>query len=135
MKVVLDSNILISAFLAPKGEDAKVLEKAKEQTLYLSPFILSEVWQVLHYPRVRKDYPFPDSAINRHVTELTAACVLVDTKLTLEVCSDPDDNLVLATAIEASADYLVTRNKKHFPQTYRDVKIVHPREFLDIVQS
>jgi len=42
MKVVLDSNILISAFLASQGEDANVLKQSKKQTLYLSPFIISE---------------------------------------------------------------------------------------------
>ena len=138
MKVVLDSNILMSAFLAPKGEDANVLKQSKKQTLYLSPFILSEVWQVLHYPRIRKNYPFTENEINRHVAELTAACELVDTKLTLDVCSDPDDNQVLAAAIEASADYLVTRNIKHFPKTYKDVQIVHPKKILNklnIIQS
>lgn len=48
LKIILDSNILVSAFLASQGEDARVLRQVKEHRLYLSRFILSEVWHVLH---------------------------------------------------------------------------------------
>ena len=64
MVVVLDSNILVSAFLSKKGEDAKVLREAKEHKLYLSPFILQEVYTSLHYPRI-------PSALNIQMPTLT----------------------------------------------------------------
>ena len=50
-----------------------------------------------------------------------------------ELIIDPDDNIVLSCAVEGQATYLVTGNKKHFPfQTYQEIKIVNPREFIEI---
>lgn len=53
-------------------------------------------------------------------------------KLELDVLkNDPDDNMVLAAAIEGQAAYLVTGNTKHFPfEEYQGVKIVKPQEFI-----
>jgi len=135
MNVVLDANILVSAFLAPQGEDAHVLRQAKAHELYLSPFILLEVRHTLHYPRIRKKYPYTNAAIERHVKDLALISILVHPQRTLEgVCRDPDDNAVLACAVEAQADYLVTRNIKHFPKTYKGVTVIHPKKFLEMVK-
>src|SRR3990167_1563842 len=56
-------------------------------------------------------------------------------KLEVDVLKDdPDDNMVLATALEGQASYLVTGNAKHFPsEEYQDVKIVTPQEFVNIL--
>jgi len=136
MNVVLDANILVSAFLAPHGEDARVLRQAQTQNLYLSPFILSEVHRTLHYPRIRKKYRYSDAAIQRHVKDLARISMLIHPQRTLaNVCRDLDDNAVLACAVEANADYLVTRNVKHFPKTYEEVKIIHPRQFLAMIEK
>ena len=57
--------------------------------------------------------------------------MLIDPQQSLSVCPDPDDNAVLACAVEAQADYLVTRNIKHFPKEYQGIKVIQPREFLE----
>ena len=132
MAIVLDSNILVSAFLAPKGEDANVLRQAREHDLYLSPFILSEVYTALHYPRIRKRYDYTEAEIDQHIIELTQASTLLEPLIVLDVCSDPKDNAVLASAWTAIAAYLVMRNIKHFPKEYQGIKVIHPREFLAI---
>jgi len=54
LTVVLDTNILISAFLTPRGESSEVVRQAKGHKLYLSPFIFSEIWRILRLPRIRK---------------------------------------------------------------------------------
>lgn len=46
---------------------------------------------------------------------------------------DPDDNHFLECAEAAGADYLVTGNKKHFPSSYKNARVVDAREFLDLI--
>jgi predicted nucleic acid-binding protein len=49
------------------------------------------------------------------------------------VAQDPDDNIFLECADAARADYLVTGNQRHFPQFWKQTKVVMSREFLSIV--
>ena len=58
LKIVLDTNILVSAFLTPSGESYEVLRRAKGEVLCLAPFILSEVWYILRSSRLRKKYRY-----------------------------------------------------------------------------
>lgn len=51
-------------------------------------------------------------------------------------CADPSDNRFLECAVAGHADYLVTKNIRHFPQkTYEDVKIVRIRKFLSVLET
>ena len=135
LKIVLDANILVSAFLTPKGESWEILRQAQNHKLYLSLFILSEVEQTLKRPRVRKKYSLTDDNIKTYITDLILKSTLLDPQQSLRVCPDPKDNAVLACAVEAKADYLVTRNIKHFPEKYEDLQVIQPREFLNLVRS
>jgi len=101
----------------------------------LSQFILSEVQRTLHSDRIRKKYRYSDSAIDRHINDLLDAGELVEPQVTIDVCPDVNDNAVLACAVEARAEYLVTRNIKHFPQSFAGVTVITPREFFSIVKS
>lgn len=57
--------------------------------------------------------------------------LLVPISGALQVCKDPDDDVFLETAIAGSADFLVTKNLKHFPKkTYEDARIVKVSAFL-----
>ena len=131
LSIVLDANILVSAFLTPKGESWEILRQAKNHKLYLSLFILSEVEHTLKRDRIRRKYSFTDDEIKSFVTDLISKYAIIDPQQSLSVCQDPDDNAVLACAVEAQADYLVTRNIKHFPKEYQGIKVIQPREFLE----
>lgn len=57
--------------------------------------------------------------------------VLVQIENSLHVCKDPDDDKFLETAIVADADFLVTKNLKHFPRkNFESVRIVNVAAFL-----
>ena len=88
LNIVLDANILVSAFLTPEGESAHVLRQAQSQKLYLSPFILSEVWQTLHYDRIRTKYQYSESDIDQYLTELGDSGTLLEPLIVLDACSE-----------------------------------------------
>lgn len=47
------------------------------------------------------------------------------------LCKDPDDEKFLSAAVPGKAQYIVTKNKKHFQRNLTSVKIVNVREFLN----
>jgi len=132
--IVLDSNIFVSAFLTPAGESEEVFRRARQHGLCVSSFILDEVEKTLHAPRIRKKYHYPDTAIDRHLNNIRIFSMRVEPTQILNVCLDSKDNAILACAMEAQADYLVTRNIKDFPSTYASVSIVIPQIFLSLTK-
>ena len=55
---------------------------------------------------------------------------------TLHVCKDPDDDKFLETAATGGADFLVTKNLKHFPRkSYSEMRIVNVANFLKEIEK
>ncbi len=130
VRLVIDTNVLISAAIKPAGLERTVLLLAvtKPARLYVSRVILGEYGEVMGRPelRIRKG---PRRQLlqlikNRSYTVVPARH--------LEVASDPDDNIFLECADAARADYLVTGNLMHFPRFWKQTKIVTPREFISL---
>jgi putative PIN family toxin of toxin-antitoxin system len=131
LRLVIDTNVLISAAIKPLGLSRTVLLLAitKPAHLYISPLILEEYTDVLARPelRIRKGLqPQLLQLIKNH------GRTVVPTRQ-LEVTPDPDDNRFLECADFAGADYLVTGNQKHFPRYWKKTKVISPREFISIV--
>jgi len=133
-RLVIDTNILIAAFLTPRGESSKLLRQALERhSVYLSPFILDEFLRVINYPHIRRRYEFTDDETEIFITRLAESANLDNPSTNISACTDPDDNAVLALAVEMESDYLVTRNVKDFPETYEKVKIVTSEQILELL--
>jgi uncharacterized protein len=49
----------------------------------------------------------------------------------VEKCTDPDDNVLLECAQAGEADYLVTGNKRHFPDRWKKTKVISARELIE----
>lgn len=135
LTVVLDSNVLISAFLTPRGESDEVVRQAKGEILCLSPFIFTEISSNLRSLRLLKKYRYSSADLKKYVKSLYKASRVIEPKQLPMVCSDEDDNHVLACAIEAQAEYLVTRNTRRFPRNYAGVTVITPGEFLAILKA
>ena len=108
IKVVLDTNQLVSAIISPYGASAKILEawKIGEITLITSEGILEELGRVLGYRKIRKYHPFSEDEIHDFLEYLREQCIIV--RGTLEVRAvdyDPADDKFIACAIEGEADY------------------------------
>ncbi|HKN74682.1 MAG TPA: putative toxin-antitoxin system toxin component, PIN family [Candidatus Acidoferrum sp.] len=130
LRLVLDTNVVISAALKPEGLQRTVflLAIAKPARLYVSEAILAEYRVVLARPelRIRRglQMQFLDLVENR--SRLVSPTRLV------RASSDPDDDKFLECADEARADYLVTGNLRHFPRFWGATKVVSAREFVNL---
>ena len=131
LRLVVDTNVIVSAAIKPAGLQRTVLlvALAKPARLYISPLVLEEYRDVLarRELRIRKDLQQQLLQMIRNRSH-----TVVPTRR-LEVTRDPDDNIFLECADASRADYLVTGNLKHFPRFWKQTKIVTPREFIDLV--
>ena len=131
LRLVLDTNIVVSAALKPEGLQRTVvlLALTKPARLYVSAPILEEYRAVLARPefRIRK-------GLRRQLQQLIETnSYLVSPVRRLQVTADRDDNMFVECADVAGADYLVTGNVRHFPRYWKRTKIITSREFLSLI--
>jgi putative PIN family toxin of toxin-antitoxin system len=137
MQVVLDANVFISGLLSRKGPPGQILDAWLEGqfSLFVSPPIVAEIQRVLAYPRIRARLKLGQA--DQLTSLLVAATEWVEGKLVLDVLTeDPSDNIYLACAVEAQADFLVTGNLSHYLEAgnpFQGVEILTPRQFLEIL--
>src|SRR3989304_3622602 len=109
-KAVLDSTILVSAFLTPRGLSLELLRQARGGAFHLclADEIIQETQQaLLAYPHLRKHHRYSDEEVIEFCATLKGAAHLVTDLPPLRAVSrDPKDDPVIACAVKAQADYL-----------------------------
>jgi putative PIN family toxin of toxin-antitoxin system len=139
LRVVLDSSVLISAFLTPRGTAAQLLDAAQRGVfvLCLSREIITETAGKLRSKaKLHTRYGYGEEEIEELADALAALAELVtDLPELRAVPGDPKDDPIVATAVAAKADYLVTGDRRHLLSlgSYAGVRIVSPRELLDLL--
>jgi putative PIN family toxin of toxin-antitoxin system len=131
LRLVIDTNVLVSAVLKPDGLQRTVflLATTKPARWYVSGPIMEEYAAVLARPelKIRKSLRLQFIQLVKNHTHSVTPSRLP------QLTTDPDDNIFLECADAARADYLVTGNQRHFPRFWKKTKIIDSREFLDIV--
>ena len=107
---LFDTNIWVSALLNPAGPPAQLLEEwyGNRVTIVTSLPLLEELSDVLTRPRLRRKYDIRDRDVGTLLRLLATRTRLVPITRRITVCRDPDDNVVLESAIGGEAKYLVT---------------------------
>jgi putative PIN family toxin of toxin-antitoxin system len=131
LRLVIDTNILVSAALKPDGLQRTVLLLAitKPARLYVTDAILTEYREVLARPelRIRKGLRLQLLQLIKNHAQV------VKPTRPLHAAKDPSDDKFLECADAARADYLVTGNQRHFPKFWKKTKVITSREFISIV--
>lgn len=131
LRLVIDTNVIVSAALKPQGLQRTVLLLAmtKPARWYISDRIIEEYIAVLARPelKIRRSLRLQViQLIKNHTHSITPSRLP-------QLTADPDDNIFLECTDAARADYLVTGNQRHFPRFWKKTKVIDSREFLDIV--
>jgi putative PIN family toxin of toxin-antitoxin system len=137
IRAVLDTNVLISAILVSSGIPARILMAAFATVFscFASDAIVGEVLTTLGRERVQRKYRLDPAFISKARDFLESRPVLVQVTVSVSgVATHPEDDVILATAVSARADYLVTGDRQLLAlQAFQGVQIVSPREFLAIL--
>jgi len=135
----LDVNVLISALLSPSGAPARILEawRAERFLAVTSEPVLAELQRVLAQPRLRNRYGLTPSRVQELLRGLRRFALVTRGELELRgVAPDPDDDKLLACAVEGEADYLITGDKSLLQLRRHDgVQIVAPAEFIRMLEA
>ncbi len=119
IRVVLDTNVVVSAVFSPAGLQDRVLSLGLHGSvqLYISPPLLAEYERVLTSPK----FGFRSARVQALLRRIIGSAHMVNPMRELAACSDEEDNRVLECAEAAGADFLVTGNKRHFPEQWKQV--------------
>ncbi len=139
LTVVLDTNVYVSGTILSRGTPFEILEAWRRQAYILatSEAIIAEIERVLCYPRIRDRYAVTEQDITRLIESLRADALVVpgDCQVT-GVCADPDDDKLLACALEAQADCIVSGDPDLLSLgEYRGIAILTPHEMMERLRA
>jgi putative PIN family toxin of toxin-antitoxin system len=140
-RAVLDTTILVSAFLKPvhggASFDLLTLARNSAYELYLAQAILEETARVLlASARIRRRYAYLDADVTKYCLELARLGTVVARLPRVRAVRDPTDDVILACAVAAKADYLVSRDDDLLSlETYGSIRIVAPETFLHLLRA
>ena len=132
MRIVLDTNVWVSALLFPGGACDELLMQLlrhPEVELVASPFIIQEFQEVM---RVKLRYSSVEA--EKMLAVMRRMVVFVDPPESVHVVREKEaDNRILECAVAGHADLLVTGDTKHLLplKRFRGIPIRSPREVLD----
>lgn len=133
MIVVFDTNIVVSSLFSPLGNEARAISLflRRQVVAAISAATLTEYEIVLSRPKF--SFALVKTSELLHLISINAW--MVEPHRTLTVSPDDSDNRFIECAEAASADFLITGNKRHFPASHGRTKIVNAREFLSAIQT
>ncbi|MGA7578077.1 MAG: putative toxin-antitoxin system toxin component, PIN family [Desulfobaccales bacterium] len=140
IRVVLDTNVLVSALLTPGNPPAKILEMALEGHLriIISPAIIREIGLVFRHPRLKKTmerHHLSSQEVEEAIFKiLKVATITPGEALTQGVSRDPADDQVLWCAVEGRADFIISGDQDlTVLESYEGIRILEPAVFLRLV--
>lgn len=139
MRIVLDTNVLISSLFKKESTSAQILALWRQQAveLLISSEGLAEIERVLTYPKVRKRLVYSDKEVHDFINLLKCVGTIIRPDfMTPLVGADPDDDKFVALALTGHAQYLISGDG-HLLDIGRvgDLQIVTPRVFLNWWQT
>ena len=138
-RAVLDSSVLVSAFLTPHGFVVRLLREPirSRYELCLSEAILAETAEtLLTKSRLRRYAEYADQDVHDYIRWLlTQAEMVPDAPAPRVVPTDPKDDPIVAAAVAAKADYLITGDRRDLLPLgeHQGIRIVSPRAFLEML--
>ncbi len=139
-RIVIDTNILVSAILTSEGNPAKILKLVLEGILNLitSPAILEETRQVFNYPKLAKlmeKNNITRQEVYGFLDKMSRVALITPGQLEINaILEDPADNKIIVCALEGGADFIISGDH-HLTdlKIFQGIKIVGPAAFLKIV--
>jgi uncharacterized protein len=131
LKVVIDTNVFISAFYLPESKPGEVVFMARRKGIqnFISPQILEEIERIIR-DKLQWDNPKTHSAL-KQIKKLSE--MVYPEEHIADIADDPD-NRILECALEAKADFIISGDRHLLNlKTYQEIRIVTPAEMLGLL--
>jgi putative PIN family toxin of toxin-antitoxin system len=139
LKAVIDTSVMVSVAF-PKGELAGELRDMIADGAFMlvtSKEIMAELYRVLHYPRILKQFNASKDDIDEFIGMIMEHALLAKGRYSLhKIKEDSTDDMFLACAMEAKADFIVSRDPhlRNLKQ-FHGIKIIDVKEFVERVRK
>ena len=139
LKAVLDTSVMVSVAFAKEGLARELRNLIAEETFTLvtSKEIMAELYRVLHYPRILKQFRPSKEDIDEFIGLILEKALLTPGSYSLHrIKDDPADDMFLACAMEGKADHIVSRDPhlRNLKQ-FHGIKIIDVKGFLEHVKK
>ena len=130
---------MVSVAFAKEGLAKELRDMIADEafTLVISKEMMAELYRVLHYPRIRKQFHPSEEDIDEFIGLILEKAILASGSYSLHrIKDDPTDDMFLACAMEAEADFIVSRDAhlRNLKQ-FRGTKIIDVRGFIEKVKK
>jgi len=137
MRITLDTNVLVSAFISKRGHSARVLDVVLtlEDVELVSDEIAREFLRVMSRDEVlfRFDYTLADVGELVRLLKKTSRMIKVRSNFSA-VREDPADNAILNTAYDGRCEFIVSGDHHLLNlKRFRGIRILSPRQMLDLL--
>jgi putative PIN family toxin of toxin-antitoxin system len=130
IRAVIDTNVLVSGLLSALGNEALIIVAVNQGLVRpcLSEAIIAEYAEVLTRPK----FSFPPDEVEALIAMLRRNGELHRTEVSSVTSPDPGDSKFLQCAQAAGGEFIITGNKRHFPDApYGPTRVVNASEVLD----
>ena len=141
IRVVLDTNQLVSALLNPEGIAFEILKASglkgeQKYELVISGEILSEFRRVLSYPRIKKLHNWTEERIEIFITLLKEIARSDESRSKERIVpEDPDDDKFFHLAIKSDAGYIISRDMHLLKiKEFKGIRVLRPEVFLSAMR-
>ncbi|MBI3397474.1 putative toxin-antitoxin system toxin component, PIN family [Candidatus Woesebacteria bacterium] len=133
-RIVPDVNVFLSGTTISKHAPSQIIQAwRKDQVEIITSWpILVDLRKAAAYPKVQKFTHMSEPEIDNFVNLISESATLVPGTTSVSVSLDSDDNKLFSCALEASADYIVSMDKKHVlnVKEFQGIKTIHPTDFV-----
>ena len=131
-RIVIDTNVIISAILFQNSNPAKAIKFAKQLgEILLSETIFREIQNTLSRPKFDR-YLSLDSR-RQVLSQLLLNSELIEITETITICRDPKDNKFLELAVNGNANFIITGDQDLLVlNPFREIKIITVNEFIKV---
>jgi putative PIN family toxin of toxin-antitoxin system len=140
LRVVIDTNVLVSAVLSKSGAPAKVLDLWRKHSFIVatSEAAVQEIRRVLDRMSTGRKYVLPSGEVSNLLNLLHEESQIVPGQVNADgtIPQDSSDEKFLAIAIEGSADAIISGDKHLLDLgKYQNIPILTPRQFLEFLEG
>jgi uncharacterized protein len=139
IKAVIDTSVMVSVAFPKEGLTKELRDLIADGAFVMvtSKPILSELYRVLHYPRIMKQFKATEEDIDEFIGMIIEKASLTkDLYDVRKIDEDHSDDMFLACAVEGQADFIVSRDPhlRNLKQ-FQGIKIVDAKTFLEKVKK
>lgn len=139
IRAVIDTSVMVSVAFAQEGVAKELRDSIAASAFFLvtSRAILRELYEVLHYPRIVKQFEASEEHIDEFIGMVIERSAVTEGLYSIDgISADPRDDMFVACAMEGEADFIVSRdphlrNIKHF----QGIQIIDASTFVDKVME